>query len=929
MKASLNLALSIGLMATLLQAGQLPAYADADKPNTAKQEEKKSSPTEAAKSKLQISQSTAPFAETDARMVRVERRIVEDLASGRLSPDESDLLKKQLDQVAEAEAQFRTNMGKNTHWQNVRLNTLLDNLSDEISKHEHDRDMASADLQFTREDLQQRIDLAAKQGRLTPNEVADLKQRFNRITAFEAALLKDQGRLTYLDKLMLCIDFDHLGLRLSSMQSGQVQAFVTNSAEIDESIASKLKAGKLTEAQAQEFKKELGEIKSAEATIKKDPKRYSSEDLIVLGLKMDTLSNNIELAAEPRDIAKEIDSRIRSADRKLATGLNEGTLTALETYELKEDLDAIQSAKEKLSSGGSLKDADQEALKLDIARLEGRIDRQMHTPSRIWPGLTISLVHLSDRVKSGVKSNRLSGEDSKPIRQELFALNKLRRDAEQSDGGLSCAAALEMAQEFQKISARFEKALKDRPMDVPSIDGIRTAVDNRIAESAISGQLSAGDAVEAVRDLAAVNRVKEKYQASDNELTSREKFAVAFELERLSAQLEEEMHGHSAYFPGLDTRRGQIEALIYEGVSSGRLTNAEADSYKAKLADNSKLEKQYRAEPAGLSGEKALELVRSLEQEWEDLDRQLRETHVLTADIVSLEGNVEKKIRLGLSYGLLSALESETLRASYDAVVNAFNKMRADDGGLSYGERLAFSYGFQRLLAHAERNIHSTPYVFPNLEERKASINRKLGNLIATGKIPVQEARDLKALLDEITRTEAESRGSGGGLSYQEGLILLVDLNRLDKRVDQRTNAMKAPAADIDTMQRELEKKLEEAKSKNSISAENYKALKEDLDRIASNEAAYRISDEALDFAESLNLVSDLESVKDRLAHPNASSKNAATEKPAANKPTEKKKVSDKAADKAPDKKKDGDKVSGDKKADKKNDDAKSTSEKK
>ncbi|MBX9724377.1 MAG: hypothetical protein K2X81_23410, partial [Candidatus Obscuribacterales bacterium] len=118
----------------------------------------------------------------------------------------------------------------------------------------------------------------------------------------------------------------------------------------------------------------------------------------------------------------------------------------------------------------------------------------------------------------------------------------------------------------------------------------------------------------------------------------------------------------------------------------------------------------------------------------------------------------------------------------------------------------------------------------------------------------------------------------------------------------------------------------------NAISAENYKALKEDLDRIASNEAAYRISDEALDFAESLNLVSDLESVKERLAHPSASAK---TTKPAANKASEKTRGSDKTvttkdvAAKATEKKKEEVKVSVENKAVKKSDDAKSTSEKK
>ncbi len=864
MKAWLTRTLKMSLMATLLIQGTLPALA-LDGDGSQKQS---SEPEAAAKASAETKAQDpgfkkGPFSDFDARMVETERRILEGLACGRLIPQQAEELKTHLDSIAEEEAKFRQNPGKFTHWQNVRLHTWLDKLNDFIDRKQGDRELASVDLQFTREDLGRRIDLSARQGRLTPPEVADLKQEFNRINALAGMLHKEKGRLSYPDKLMLCIDYDHLGAKLASKLAKRPLAMpdlASQRASIENKIQEGLKSGKLSQQKSEEVKQKLSELSSSSEAFGKSGAKISQDQIIELGLVLEDLANQLEDSLNPK--RPDLDTRLKKIDLKLASALDEGNLNPLEAFQLKEDLDAISTTKESLLAKAALKSEEESSLTLEAARLEGRLDRQIHGPNRLFPGLLVYLVQLSHRSKQAEKAKRLSEYEASEFRSTLASLNK--KHAEYLRDGMNSAQALKLAQDLQKLSGQLDKSMKDRPMEFPNIEGLRDAIDNRIAESAVSGKLSVGDARTAVLKLAGINSVKEKYSASESILSDREKFAVAFELERLSCKLEEQMHGHAAFFPGLDTRRAQIEALIEEGVSSGRLNTVSQDFYRQKLSESRKLEKQYREDSTGLTGDKAIELVNSLEDCWAQLDRELREVHVMINDLISLEGSAEKKMREGFCSGYLDVDETEMVRRSYDRLVLAFNKMRADDGGLSYGERLAYAYGFQRLQAYTERNLETAPLILPQLEHKHDEMEQKLASFLASGRLPLEEGKDFKALLDEIGAAAAEKRSSGGGISYQECLTVVSDMDRLSRRINQRAAAAKQ-LPDIDSMQAELDKKIEAEKAKGNLSPEKYKELKEEMDRLESNEAEFRISEEALNYAEAVNLLESIKQIQDRL----------------------------------------------------------------
>src|SRR5262249_33203829 len=158
-----------------------------------------------------------------------------------------------------------------------------------------------------------------KQNKLSPQKVADIKQRFAKINQADADLQKAKGHLSYVDKLKFCIDFDLLGARLTKEMSEAPLAMpdvAGGSANIEKRLEEGKAAGKITEAQAEEIKKALAVLKEKEASSKKVP--LKGDQILALGLAMDLLANRVEGLIESSDSLPALETRLNLLDRKIA-----------------------------------------------------------------------------------------------------------------------------------------------------------------------------------------------------------------------------------------------------------------------------------------------------------------------------------------------------------------------------------------------------------------------------------------------------------------------------------------------------------------------------------------------------------------------------------------------------------------------------------
>ena len=878
MRAALKLALGIGLATTVCLSGtDAPAAAAETAAGPSQPISKEATaPTPADDATATTLPPLAPtvkksgaWDDINERMTRIERRIVEAVAAGRLGSTEAKRLRDDLDRTAEMQAVFRALPVTTANWHNMALSYELDQLTNSLERSMHDRNVVPTDLEFLKDDTLRRIDTAASQGRLNAAEVTRLKQEYNRITALEHLFKRQKGRLTYAEKLMLAIDLDHLsaGLR-RQMSTRSVSSFDVNqaTAAVEKRMDEAVKAGSITPSVAAAIKAQLVDIvdtanKGGEAS------KQDSKNTIALGLWIESVSNRLdEQVQRARKTLPSFAERAAAADRKVAQALIQGRLTPLEALELKEDLDQVTAQYDKAKEATpTLKPEEEFAFYLGLARLEGLVDRQLHGPSTLWTGMHAYQTHVDARIKEALSSTRLTASEAKSLDAAAdFTAAKMR-----ALGGLdritSTGSALDLAIDLQQLSAKIDKSLKDRAMAQPDIDSLYSAIDKRIGDAMVAGQLNLDEGKALADKLSRIATMRDQYKLSDGALSSAELWTVAYELQASAADLEETIHDHPSQFPGLEVRRAQIDEMVTEGISSGRFSQAEADSVRSLLTREQETEKALRATNPGYTAQQATELVSGLESQHDRIQLQLRERQIPLSDLVAAQGQLERKIAQFFSLGYLTPTETERLRQQYDAIVSSLRHLRGAEGGLSYSERLAFLYGFERLAAATERNARTAPLPLPNLAARQLELEQKLGNALASGRLPLSEAMNLKALLEELTATQVKARTSGGGLSYPEALVAVADINRLSSRIDARIAALKQALPDIDTRQTQIEKRILEAKATGKLKSEQVVALKAELDRIAEGEVAFRVSEESLNFMEAINLVQELERVSNRL----------------------------------------------------------------
>lgn len=809
-----------------------------------------------------------PWEEVNERMSRIERRIVEAVSAGRLPSTEAKSLRNELDRIAEMQAVFRALPVTTANWHNQALNYELDQLTDGVERSMHDRDVVPTDLEFLKDDTLRRIDSAARQGRLTTAEVVSLKQELNRITALEHMLLRQQGKLSYTDKLTLAIDLDHLSASLRrQMAARTVRPFDVNEAvaAVEKRTEDAVKSATIAGDVAAAIRGQLAEIK-ANATKNGDVSKSNDKNIIALGLWIESVSNRLdEQIQRAKKMVPDFEERSQMDDARIATALVDGRLSPMEALELKEDLEFIRAEYSKLKAAGAPKGEEEFAFQLSLARLEGLIDRQLHGPSMMWSGVPAFHAHLDTRIKEALAAGRLTADEAKALDSDSdFQAAKMR-----ALGGLprikETATALDLAIGLQQLSAKIDKTMKDRNMVTADIDSLHSAIDQRIGDALITGQLNLDEGRSISEQLSQVETLRDQYKNSDGELTARERWQVAYELQETAADLEELVHDHPALFPGLEVRRAQLDEMVTEGLSSGRFTLAEAESIRSLITLNQDSEKALRGSGPGFTAQQAVALVMGLERQHARLERQLRERQIPTSDLVAKQGQVERKIAHFFSLGYLTPAEAESLRSQYNSVVASLRHMRGASGGLSYGERLAFLYGLERLSATVERSARTVPLPLPNVAVAHKELETKIGTALASGRLPVQEAMDLKGLVDELSNTTARARVSGGGFSYPEALVAVVDVQRLGRRLQLRVAAVKQPLPDIDSRQTDLEKRIQSAKASGKINADQSNWLRGELDRIAEGEVAYRMSEESLNFMEAINLVQELDRVNRRL----------------------------------------------------------------
>lgn len=812
------------------------------------------------------------FTDIDSRQVQIERRIKDAISSGRLTWAEADVYLKQLAQIERAEADYKVSDNKLSTWESMRLSLDLDKLSREVETHMRDRRSGSVDIDSMQADILKRMTDGLSSRRLTKQEYDDLKYDFDRSASLEALYRQSDNKLDYDETMKLALDLDRLSTRLErtlhdrDVSIGDADA---RQAELDKKIQDGLGSGKLTGDEAQLLRTEFNRIAEREAALKSSGRPISPDDRLALLIDLERLNTQIELKLNNSEVAygggTTINLRKGQIESLISESLVQGRLTPLEAQQFKTQLDRIQTLMREMSqTDGQLTSIEAQTISVEYSMLESRVNRTMVGRAGVWPGITGRVGEIEQRINDSASSRRLTDAEAAGLRAELQRIKEIAASTRKTDGTFALDNSLTLAAELERLSHKVNQSLHDRTEIAIDLDQKQRELDTQIANAVLAGTLTLAEARELDAEGDRIERKEAEFRTSQNGLNYRERLALAYDLEQLATRVDQQIRDSEKEPFDLQAQKALIDKLVASATISGRLTNDEARAIKAEKDRLTALEFQCRSSDGRLTAGESILIASEWDKLQRDLKRQTQDKERDLSDVDARQARIQRRISEGLSSGRITPREADRLAKEFDNIASKEAQFRAD-GGLSYGESLALAIDLEQLTRRVENAIANGKVNLPDVDSRQREIDIELAAAVASGRLALKDAQNFRIELDRIASEEAGYRLSGGGISMSETQMLLTELDKLQATVDARLKDSKPVWTGLDGRRNEVSAQLTQLEQSKKLKPEDLFRFKQELNRITQAQSAFLASGGAIDLAETVSLVNDLDLLKRRI----------------------------------------------------------------
>lgn len=811
------------------------------------------------------------FTDVDSRQVQIERRIKDAISSGRLNWAEGDTYLKQLAQIERAEADFKVSDNKLSTWESMRLSLDLDKLSRDLETHMRDRRSGSVDIDAMQADVLKRLTDGLASRRLTQQEYDELKYEFDRAAALEALYRQSDNRLDYDETLKLALELDRMSTKLErSLHDRDIAIGNTDArqTELDKKINDGLNSGKLTGQEAQQLRLDFDRIASREAALKASGRPISADDRLSLLIDLERLNNQIELKLTNTEVisggSTRPGSRRAQIESLVSESLTQGRLTPLEAQQFKTSLDRIQTLARDMQSDGAMSPIEQQTISVEYSMLNTRIDKMMIGRASVWPGITGRLADIEQRINDSAASRRLTDAEAAALRADLQRIKESAVSTRRGDGTFTLDSSLAIASDLERLSHRVTQNLHDRTEIAVDLDTRQLSLDKQIADGVFEGTLTLAEARELDSEGDRIARKEAEFRASQSGLNYREKLALAYDLEQLATRVDEQIRDSEKEPVNLPTQKGIIDKQIAAASINGRITNEEERAIKAEKDRLNALEFQCRSSDGRLTAGESILIVSEWEKLRRNVKRQTQDRERDLSDIDARQAKVSRRIAEGLATGRITPREADRLTKEFENIAAQEAQFRAD-GGLSYGESLNLGISLEQLTRHVENAIANGRINLPDVDTKQRDIDVALASAVASGRLALKDAQDFRVELDRLAALELSYRQSGGGISVSETQMLLTDLDRLQATVDARLRDRKPVWTGIDGRQNEVRTLITSLEQSKKLKPEEVFRFKAELNRITQAHTAFLASGGAIDLAETVSLVNDLDLLKRRI----------------------------------------------------------------
>lgn len=253
----------------------------------------------------------------------------------------------------------------------------------------------------------------------------------------------------------------------------------------------------------------------------------------------------------------------------------------------------------------------------------------------------------------------------------------------------------------------------------------------------------------------------------------------------------------STYTPGIDRSHQDISARIQQGIQAGQITPAEAQELNRRGVDIENRQNRIKSDGTVTQSERQ-QLRYDLDNLRNDVERKLSNAQVVgrpvqgnnTPGIDRSQQEIHARIEQGMKSGHITPSEAQDLLRRERDIQNRENRIKSD-GSTSQGERQQLRQELDGLRAEVERKIANNDVVrspvTPGIERREINIRERVREGIRTGRISQGEARRLERRERDILRKEARIK-SDGTVSREERRALRRELEALSDEVERMIN---------------------------------------------------------------------------------------------------------------------------------------------
>lgn len=722
-----------------------------------------------------------------------------------------------------------------------------------------------SDVDGKQAQIERRIQEAHTTGQLSAQEVQTFKRELDRISETEAAYKATDSNLSPWESLKLMLELDTLSKLVESKlhdrkTNSTESSLVTRKLDLIKRIEDGHGSGRLTDQEYNELKYEFGRVAELENSFRKSNGTLNAAELLKLSLDFDHISSRLERQMHDRQISLGMVERKRADLEKIvhesvASGKlsqAEGDSLAVELHKMAQRISVLKSYQRPLTTDENL------TLVLALEKITTQLDAQINKTSVATTDLDNKRTDLDRRIADALSNGKIVLSEAQVLQSDLAGIEQRVKESRDAQGNINDLTRQRILVDLERLNNRLVRKLVWEKPVWPGIQSTITELGQNIAGGITDSRISNSEAAVLRQELERISTQRTSFLSSENALTAKEAITLAADLDKLSLKVERSMSDRDLVAPEIDERQFQLDARLAEGIKAGKLTPEEATKFLQQMDRISSREAGFRGTDGRLDAREKVLLALDLERTGSALEKDLSRG-VITPTMDERRKSIDQRLTFGTSTGRLSGTESEKARAELQRIKTLESQYASSGSGLDASETLVVASELEKLNTLLEQQIKDKDMALPNVDKRQAELRARIEEGINTGRLTLEEAKELKKQFDKIA--ELEQKYSAGGLSFGEHANLALELERLSSTIEHQMRDQQVALPDVYSHQLAVDQKLADLVVAGKISLEQAANIRLQLDVVQETEKSFRISGGGLSYPESLTLIAELDRI--------------------------------------------------------------------